>query len=205
MLDPTITPLFESCDYASFAQHVGKYRHDLLNRQGNVQLGCNIISRFLARLPDSPFLEADSVQQAMALANELVEQCHTTTDAVRDVLWFPEEEQLLSADDEDYARFDALQSQWDPYDGQAWESLLISLSEAITPHVENLGSQLDELRGNVDALLAACAEDEAAATMLTTVSDELESAVDSLQGFADLMDLGKIVYIPEEDRWETTE
>ena len=205
MLDPTVTPLFESCDYPAFAKIVGKYRHDLLNRQGNVQLGCNIISRLLARLPDSPTLRAEPVQRTVEIATALVELCHTTTDAVRDVLWFPAEEQLLDADDEVYAQFTAIRSRWEPYDGQAWESLLVTLSESVDPHLTTLTSRLFELGEVLQTLITDSADDDDAGTMLTTISEERDSAADGLQLFMDLMNPDKLVYLPEENRWVSTE
>ena len=204
MLDPTVLPLFESCDYAAFAKIVGKYRHDLLNRQGNVQLGCNIISRFLARLPDFPTLQADSVQRAGELAAGLVEQCRTTTEVVRDVLWFPMEEDLLEAEDEIATRFAAVRSRWQPYDGPAWETLLVTLNESVEPHLTNLETQLAELSEVLQTLITDNGEDGDVGALLATISQELDSAVAGFQLFKDLMNLDKLIYIPENNRWDST-
>ena len=74
MLDPTIAKLLKSGSYATFAEMMSKYRHDLVNRQSNLILTSQIIAKLISRLPDSPSIPEVLRQQQLLRIRQILLQ-----------------------------------------------------------------------------------------------------------------------------------
>jgi hypothetical protein len=203
MLDPTIAKLLKSGSYATFAEMMSKYRHDLVNRQSNLILTSQIIAKLISRLPDSPSIPEVLRQQAIDIVEGLVEHNREASNEVLDFLWFPREETIPDLEDEESITLSEKQARWQPFDGRAWEGILKGLIHFIDPHMREIKSLIGQLEQVVGALAAASKEDEQAQATLDRIKDELASTGDSFRRFAVMLSAKHLRYDPESREWDT--
>lgn len=190
MIDPNIAHALDPPGYAVFASLANRYCHDILNVQGNAQLGYELTARYLKRLPETPFLDAEKAEEAASIAQELVNGCRQTTEEIREFLHFPPED---TATDH--------QKRWQPFDVTAWEAFLAGLNAYATPRLERLDTMRSQVAALVRELHADAEGFDDLEAALVNILQELDAAQEASEHFKAYLVAENLVYDPDKNRW----
>ena len=203
MLDPTIAEALKPNSYANFANLVSSYRHDIMNKFGNVQLSHQVVLRLMQRLPDSFTLLSDTAQPALDVAEELLALSQKITDDLRDSLWFPEEDSVDETDEEMQARFVAVKDDRAPYNEQVWAELVTGLQQFLMPLIDEMQGLLADEEKALQALQEEAEDEDNVIKVVMVVISEAAEIPETFNLFRDFLDIDKLTYDPTRHYWNT--